>query len=439
MRKSMIDEMKGVLSEGLEAARQRGAAAAKIHFGQQEKIGCSFEAGRLKKAETAQRASYTVTVLAGGRRASTTGTAVADLDDLVSRAVTLAQAGSAAHFDAYPAPGEVTAVEKWSSKTLGLTREQLIDGCGQIVDALKAYDGDLFIEAGGERTESEGLLVTTGGVCHQTASTGWSLGAWAQRTEGTDMLFAGLGRSWCEPDGLYDPTHIANEILTDLRHGERIAQSPRGGCTAVLAPEVLAMFLWAVEMGTNGRNVAKGDSPLRGRVGEEVLDPRITLIDDPHVPFAPGAAEIDGDGIAARRMHIFRQGVLEGFLYDLDSAGLAGAEPTGHNGCRPHYAAVEPGDRPHDALLSEIDDGIYLKQLLGFGQGNLINGDFSCNVALGFRIRGGEIVGRVKNVMAAGNIYELLAANVRLSGDRDPVLRMPWAVIQGLNIAAARE
>ena len=439
MRTPMIDRMTDVLSEGLVTATRRGAAAAKIGFGQRERIGCTFESGRLKSAETKQGASYTVTVLADGRKGVATGTDEADLDEIIDRAVMLARMGSAAHFEAYPAPGEVHAVEKWSPRTAELPRETLIESCQQIVDALKQYDPDLFIEASGKRSESEGLLVTTGGVRHRSTSTNWSLGAYAQRTEGTDMLFAGFGRGWNDLNELYDPDYIAGRILEDLRHGERIAEAPEGRCVALLSPEVLGMMLYAVEMGVNGRNVAKGDSPLRGRLGERVLDEAFTLLDDPHVPYAPGAAEIDSDGVPARRIAILTGGVLENFLYDLDSAGLAGAEPTGNDDCQPHCPEVLPGERGQEELLAGIDDGIYLKQLLGFGQGNLINGDFSCNVALGFRVRGGEIIGRVKNAMAAGNVYELLRSSVELSRDRDPVLRLPYARVQGLNVAAARD
>jgi PmbA protein len=439
MRTPMLEKMTDVLGEGLAAATRRGASAAKISFAQRERIGCGFESGRLKSAETKQGASYTVTVLAEGRKGVATGTDAGDLDEIIDRAVTLAKMGSAAHFEAYPPPGEVRPVEKWSRRVLELPRERLIESCQQIVDALKQYDPDLFIEASGTRGESEGLLVTTGGLCHRSTSTNWRLGAYAQRTEGTDMLFAGFGRSWNDLNDLYDADHIAGQILQDLRHGERIVEAPKGTCLAVLSPQVLGMLLYAVEMGVNGRNVAKGDSPLRGRLGEKVLDESITLLDDPHVPYAPGAAEIDGDGVPARKISIFTRGVLESFLYDLDSAGLAGAEPTGNGSCQPHCPELLGGTRAHEELIAGVEDGIYLRQLLGFGQSNLINGDFSCNVALGFRIRRGEIVGRVKNTMAAGNVYELLASNVELSSDRDPVERLPYARIEGLHLAAGRD
>ena len=438
MRTPMVEKMTDVLTDGLATATRRGATAARIGFGQRERIGCGFENGRLKGAETVQGVSYTVTVLCDGRKGSAAGTDPADLDEIIDRAVALAKVGSAAHFDAYPAPAESRPVEKWSARTLELPREKLIDSCQQIVDALKSHDPGLFIEAVGKRGESEGLLVTTGGLRHSFQSTNWSLSSYVQRTEETDMLFAGYGRSWNDLTDLYDPDYIAGRIIEDLRNAKTIVEAPEGRCAAILSPDVLDMMLWAVEMGVNGRNVAKGDSPLRGRLGEKVLDESITLIDDPHRPFAPGAAELDSNGVPTRPIAIFNRGVLENFLYDLDSAGLAGAEPTGNDACSPHCAELSSGSRGHEELIADIADGIYLKQLLGFGQGNLINGDFSCNVALGFRVRNGEIVGRVKNAMVAGNVYELLGSGVELSSDREPTHHMPYARLEGLNVASAQ-
>ena len=71
--------------------------------------------------------------------------------------------------------------------------------------------------------------------------------------------------------------------------------------------------------------------------------------------------------------------------------------------------------------------------LIGFGQSNVLNGDFSCNVGLGYRIRNGEIVGRVKDTMIAGNIYELLGGNVELSSDTGYNGMTPCAVLEGIS------
>lgn len=438
MRGSKLTEMEGVLERALHLAHSHGASGAKARFSQSQQAGCRFEGGRLKSAASGQSASYSVTVLAGGRCGTATGTSANDLEEIVARAAALAKVGSAAHFDAWPAPAPFVDVERWSPRAAELPREKLIDACREVAEALKAYRDDLYIEGGASRGEAEGLLLTTGGVRRQTRGTRWSVSMDAQRTEGTDMLFAGFGRAWRDVNELFDPAAIAAEILQDLRRGEKTAPAPAGLTTAVLSPEVLGMMLGAVAMGVNGRNVVKGDSPLRGRLGEQVLDSSLTLIDDPHVPFAPGSVEMDGDGVPTRKMTIFDRGVLKAFLYDLDSAGLAGATPTGHDGCSPCNLEALGGARHSEEMLADVKDGVYIKGLLGFGQGNLINGDFSCNVALGFRVRGGEIVGRVKNAMAAGNVYRLLGSGVELSSDRDPSRLLPHARVEGLNLASGK-
>ncbi len=435
MRNAMRDDAEGLLTAALEKARTGGAAGGKIHFSQKEAIRCGFENGRLKSSDSEQSISYNVEVLVDGKKGTAGGNDMGDLNDIVDRAVELGKVGAAAHFDEYPQPAETRSVRTHSASTLGLTRERMIEGCQQIVDALKSYDPDLFIEASAIRSESEDLLVTTGGVRHPASGTHWSLGAYAQRTEGTDMLFAGYSRAWGDLNEFYDPNVISEHILEDLRNGERIVPAPTGETTGFLCPEMLERWLLAIELGVNGRNVAKGDSPLRGKLGQQVLDRSVTIVDDSHRDYCTGASEIDSDGIPTRVTPIFTDGVLENFLYDLDSAGLAGAKPTGHTACRPYCPSINSGSTSSHELLTNIRDGIYIKELIGFAQSNIMNGDFSCNVALGYRIRDGEIVGRVKDTMVAGNVYDLLRDGVSLSSDRDEISRIPCAVVQGVHIS----
>lgn len=45
---------------------------------------------------------------------------------------------------------------------------------------------------------------------------------------------------------------------------------------------------------------------------------------------------------------------------------------------------------------------------MGAEQGNVLGGDFSGNVLLGYKIEKGKITGRVKNTMVSGNVYQVL-------------------------------
>ena len=62
-----------------------------------------------------------------------------------------------------------------------------------------------------------------------------------------------------------------------------------------------------------------------------------------------------------------------------------------------------------------MDKGLIVDQILGGGAD--ISGDFSINVELGYRVEKGEIVGRVKNTMVAGNVYNALKNAVILGND----------------------
>jgi len=436
MRHSLTDTMKSRLHNGLAQAKALGADAAKLTFEHYETTLCTFKAGRLKDTGGREALSYGIEVLVSGRRGSTSGNDPAKLDSMIEHAVSLARAGSVAHFEAYPAPGDVVPVKTHSETTLALTREQMIAACRQINDAVKAYNPDVWVHCIAARSESEELVVTSGGVCHATNHTLWELAGSVQRTEGADMFFANDGRSWRTLNDLYDPDVIAERVIRELRRAERTVDPPLGRVKAYLPPETFERLLWALSLGTNGRNVAKGDSPLAGRLGEQVLSPTLTLIDDPHQDYASSACAIDNNGIPTRKQTLFDKGVLQRFLYDLDSAGLAGTEPTGNDNCRPYRMTVLPGEQPSEALLAGIEDGLYIRGLLGFGQSNIMNGDFSCNVGLGYRIQNGEITGRVKNTMVAGNLYELFANPVQLSSDLDYRGCYPHAVIEGVNVSA---
>jgi PmbA protein len=440
MANERIEHMKERLLQGVATAKRLGADGASLNYHCGESLDCSYESGRLKSASSRESSGYSITVLRDGRLGSVSGNRVEDIELMVERAVSLAAVGSVAHFDAYPEPGEPVSVVRAADSTRAMTREQFVEAGAKIVDAFKAIDPEMDISAGGGRSESAGVLVTSGGVVHEGERTGWHLSGGIQRTEGTDMLFAHAGRSWCEANELYDPQYVIDRVSRDLEWAAEMADAPADGKTQIfLPPQTLSWMLGPVLGGFNGRSVAKGTSPLRDHLGETYFAENLTIEDRPHIPYHPSSAEIDSVGIPTRGCKLVENGVINMFLYDLDSAGLAGAAPTGHSGCSPYHPVVLPGTILSEDMLAGIEDGLYIKSLLGFGQSNIANGDFSGNVALGFRIRNGKVVGRVKNTMISGNLFDLLKRDLVFSSDVDPVSSMPSAILSGVNVAAAKK
>jgi PmbA protein len=198
----------------------------------------------------------------------------------------------------------------------------------------------------------------------------------------------------------------------------------------------------------NGKNVYTGISPIAGKIGQAIFDSKVTLEDDATLDGKFGSATHDDEGVAHRRNVLIEEGVLRGFLYDLKTAAQSGVESTG-NGSRGLFSPPRPspsnlvfgsGKTPLAEMIAGIKEGLLVENVLGLGQGNVISGAFSNSVSLAFKIEKGEIVGRVKDVSIAGNIYELLQDVAAVSTEREWVYHnfcLPYVLLEDMNVVAA--
>ncbi|MFC2052047.1 metallopeptidase TldD-related protein, partial [Chloroflexota bacterium] len=166
----------------------------------------------------------------------------------------------------------------------------------------------------------------------------------------------------------------------------------------------------------NGKIVLEGASPVGNKLGQVVFDEKLCLYDDSTIAYRPGSHPCDDEGVSSQRTPLIEQGVVTGFLYDLQTAALTHTQSTG-NGHRsrgglpspsPNAFIIAPGKTTFDEMVSDIKEGLVIEQLMGAGQGNVLGGDFSGNVLLGYKVENGKITGRVKDTMLSGNIYQLL-------------------------------
>jgi PmbA protein len=198
--------------------------------------------------------------------------------------------------------------------------------------------------------------------------------------------------------------------------------------------------------------VLQGISPLGAKVGQEVFDARFSLTDDPLRIGRAASRPLDDECVPSRATCLVERGVVQRFIYDLETAARAEVESTG-NGQRGIFGKPVPGytnlvlnnvAAPHAApqqlgggLLGDVRDGLLVDELIGVGQGNVIGGAFSHPVALAYRIERGEVTGRVKDAAVAGNAYELwkrvggFGADARWTGSR----WAPSVLFEGVSVA----
>jgi len=258
----------------------------------------------------------------------------------------------------------------------------------------------------------------------------------------TDMLFVGDGASSCHP--LKDSREISDRVIRQLELARDTAQSGRRPLPVIFTPNGVASALISPLMAAfNGKLVLEGASPLAGKIGQRLFDEKLSLSDD----LRPHSRPCDDECVASMRNSLIERGTVSSFFYDLRTAAMAGTESTGSGGRgrgglpapSPSAFVIAPGDAAFDDMVADMKAGIIVEQLMGADQSNILGGDFSGNVLLGYKVEIGQIVGRVKNVMVSGNVYQLLG-NITAVGNDDRwvggFLKTPSIYCPQLSVAA---
>jgi PmbA protein len=274
----------------------------------------------------------------------------------------------------------------------------------------------------------------------------FSLGVEGSLIRDTDMLFVGEGESSCRP--VLEPKIVTGVVLQQLELAKNRATVSSGSLPVVFTPNgVASSLIMPLVAAFNGKTVLEGASPLGDRLGERAFDRKLSLWDDPLVSYRPSSRPCDDEGTPSQRTALIEEGTVDGFLYDLQTAALAGKRSTG-NGSRgrsslpspaPSAFVIAPGNTAFSEMVREIKEGLVVEQVMGAEQGNILGGDFSGNVLLGYKVENGKIVGRVKDTMVSGNIYQLLRQIEAIGRDVRWVgsfLQTPHICCSGVSVAS---
>lgn len=418
------------------------ADAAQAIMSTQETSAVDFENDKLKSAESSQRTNINVKVVKDGKVGTSSTTDPNDIDGLVSRALEAAEFGTQAHFE-MPGPGEFDPVKIFDPQLLPLQKPEMISMGQQMMDMIKAYNPEIMAGAVVNRTINKIEFANSKGATYSEEHTNFDVGTGGQWTRGTDILFA--GRSIGQKKRELDTEDLASQAIEYFRMAETIAPVESRSMPVIFTPEGFGAVLLSLGLALDGKNVLLGASPLRDKIGQQIAHPGFTLIDDPTIEFGPKTSAFDNEGTLRKVTPLVENGTLRNFIYDLDTAGRADTHPTGHGTSRqPTNLVMNPGEKSFDEMVSGIQEGLMVHEFLGLGQGNPINGEFSVNVFLGYKIENGKFTGRIKDVMLAGNAYSALKDIAAISREREWVSGpyayftglFPYVQVRGLNVTA---
>ena len=164
----------------------------------------------------------------------------------------------------------------------------------------------------------------------------------------------------------------------------------------------------------NGENVMRGRSILKDKMGSEIANSKLSIIDNPLLEKGMLTAKCDGEGSVSQKTELIKDGVLNSFIYDIYTANKVGVETTS-NGLRGSYLTtpmISPTNLEFKFSemkdLGEIDKGVLTTSVLGAHTANPISGDFSVEASNAFKIENGELTDPINKAMISGNIFEIM-------------------------------
>ncbi len=403
-----------------------------------------FEANRLKMLETGEATSVSLRIVKDGKIGFSTTTRLDDPQALVDMAVETAQFGAAAKFE-LPSGQGYPSVEVYDSGVESFDIDDMVEMGNSLVARLLEHTPELVCEAEVAKSRvTVDILNSRGGEASYLKSY-FSVSIEGTLIRDTDMLFVGESESSCHP--ITDIDDIADPVIEQLELAKDTASVATGSLPVILTPKgVRSAIFTPLALAVNGKMVMEGASPLGGKQGELLFDERLSLWDDPTVDYRPASRPCDDEGVPSQRTALVEKGVVANFLYDLQTAALTGNRSTG-NGNRSRGSLPTPsvsavligeGDTSLESMIRDMKEGLVIEMLIGAEQGNVLGGEFSGNVLLGYKVENGAIVGRVKDTMVSGNIYEALK-RVEAIGDEarwvGGALRAPELYLSALAVA----
>ena len=165
------------------------------------------------------------------------------------------------------------------------------------------------------------------------------------------------------------------------------------------------LLTYLAYMGFGALAYQEGTSFLRGKLGQPIVDERISVWDDGRDPRGLPLG-FDYEGVPKQRVDLIKDGVAAGVVYDSATAARDGRESTGHAlpapntfGPFPTHLQMASGDTPKAELARGIERGLWVTR---FHYVNVLKSDTAALTGLTrdgtFLVERGEVTRPVKNL-----------------------------------------
>jgi|GEM_PF-228402 len=405
LTEKLLDEAVGIADDGADVRGSTGRGMEVI-----------FEQNKLKAITAGESSILDLRVMNGGQlgAAATNRMDEIGLADVAKEAVNVSQFGQKVKFNFPGQAGRLPQLKTYDVKVAKMSETKLVERGKRLIGEIQEREPEMMVNyLGFAVNEGESFFANSLGVACKERETSNSF--WVEISKITDGDFFQIGCDKISAEANINYEEIVEKALKMAVWGKQLSKLKSGKMRVVFTPETARGLIGYFVSAANGKLVNEGVSKFTGKLGQQIFDRRLTLLEDPRLDWGVASCVLDDEGVLTKPKPIISSGKVVNFYYDLNQAARAGVTSTGNGFREPYFQAdprvtnvvVSPGDELFEKLLKGENECLVVYQVLGAGQSNPYNGDFQLGVSLGYLARNGEIVGRVKDVSIAGNVFDL--------------------------------
>ncbi len=211
-------------------------------------------------------------------------------------------------------------------------------------------------------------------------------------------------------------SEMTAKLAVDLLKAPR---TPGGVATLILSPAMVGILCHEAIGHTVEADFVLSGSVAAGKLGQKVASPLVTMCDGGRVdgvPFGGGDLLVDDEGVAAGNTVIIKDGLLNSYLHNRESAALYGVEPTGNARAwlymdepliRMRNTYLMPGTQSLQDIIASTEDGWFVDCPLG-GQADS-TGEFMFGAQKVQRIQNGKLTDLYRGATISGQAFQVLS------------------------------
>ncbi len=399
----------------------------------------SFENSCLKDIESKILSGVSLRIMKNGIMGFAYTRNLKSREELIQNAIDSLNGGVEGLFD-LPMTKGLPKINTYDPSIETFSNSQIVDECSRVCNLLSERSrGQINVKA--FRTVSKMRIINSSGT-----DLSMNISIYGFYTE---LLYpytsASLNRTYIAKTFQRVPEEYLNFLADTYYQSFKEVRAIKKKMKVLFLPETLYVLMWRLNAATNGQSIYENISPIIQKRGEKIFDEKLNIYNDPLNDLYPNARSFDDEGTPCSHFPIVENGVLKNFYFDLYFAHKLKTLPTGHGfkssiSARPapslSHLTLTTGDKSFSSLIQSIDYGIIVAGALGAHSGNIPNGDYSVGVSPALLIENGEIIGNVKDVMIAGNIYNTLNNISAIENKLQPCFegRFPALLFDNINV-----